>query len=162
MKNFFIMLIAAVLLLFIVPCSAYAGPLDAASEEQSRSEVNFSITSGVNLTKKVQSTFDSSRTISGVADQGTEIAISVSTKDASGELQESANYDMEVGASQLFSQTVELSLGDNFIEIIASKDGFETVTESTIIKRKKEEIKTELENSISVPGSSKTTLIITK
>lgn len=148
----------------LLPNTIYAGPLNAAEvmEEVQEKELDFRITSEIDLSKKSQSTFDSSRTISGVADQGTAVAINVSTKDADGEWKDPVCYETLVGASGLFSHTVELTLGDNLVEVSASLEGYETISKSTIIKRKKMEIKTELENTISVPGSARTPLFSTK
>ncbi len=131
----------------------YARSLDAETAEQ---ELGFSVTSGIDMSKETQSTFDDSKTISGIADQGTAIEISVSTKDANGDLKESANFQLEVGASGMFSQTVELSLGENVVAITASKEGYETVNEETIVKRRNITIKNELENTVSIPGSTRT------
>ena len=152
------------MLFCFVPVIAYAGPLNAveAVEEVDQKPLNFLITSEIDLAKKSQSTFDSSKTISGVAEQGTAVAINVSTKDANGKWNDAVCYQTKVGASGLFSHTVALSIGDNLVEVSASLDGYESVSQSTIIKRKKMEIKTELENTISVPGSARTPIFVTK
>ena len=71
-------------------------------------------------------------------------------------MKESANFQLEVGASGMFSQTVELSLGENVVAITASKEGYETVNEETIVKRRNITIKNELENTVSIPGSTRT------
>ena len=102
MKKISVFLMIAMFLCF-APFCAYAGSLDGA---QGKNDMGFSITSGINLSKKTQSTFDSSRTIYGAADEGTDITIRVSIKDAAGELKQNANYTMEVGASGLFSKTI--------------------------------------------------------
>ena len=68
---------------------------------------------------------------------------------------ENANFVLEVGVSGIFSQTVELSLGENVVEITASKEGYETVSEETIIKRRNITIKNELENTVSIPGGTR-------
>lgn len=160
--------ISAVFIFAMLFCSlpyiAYAGPLNATEvvEENQERELDFSITSGIDLSKKSQSTFDSSRTISGVAEQGTAVEINVSTKDADGEWNDPVRYETLVGASGLFSHTVTLALGDNLVEVSASLEGCETVSQSTVVKRKKMEIKTELENTISVPGSARTPLFLSK
>lgn len=160
--------ISAVFIFAMLFCSlpyiAYAGPLNAAEvvEENQERELDFSITSGIDLSKKSQSTFDSSRTISGVAEQGTAVEINVSTKDADGEWTDPVCYETLVGASGLFSHTVTLALGDNLVEVSASLEGCETISQGTVVKRKKMEIKTELENTISVPGSARTPLFLSK
>lgn len=162
MKKFFLSFIFA-MLICLLPCVVYAGPLDAVTETQGvENELGFSITSGVDLSKGIQSTFDSSRTISGTAEQGTEITIHVSTKDASGEVKGNNSYDMEVGASGLFSQTLALGIGENTVSLSACKAGYKPISQSVVIKRKKMEIKMELESTISIPGSVRTSLFTTK
>lgn len=145
--------------LCFAPFCVYAGSLDGT---QGKNPIEFSITSGINLSKKTQSTFDSSKTIYGVADKGTDITISVSAKGADGTLKQNFNYAIEVGASGLFSQTVSLGLGENVVEIWASKKDCEGIYESVAVKRKKMAIKTELENAISIPGSTRTSLFSMK
>lgn len=151
------------MLISLIPYSVYAGSLTAAPADLEELEViDFEITDGILSSKKTESTFDDSRTISGVADQGALIVISVSTKDAEGDLEENASYDMEVGASGLFSQTIELAIGENIVEITASKDGCEPIIKDAVIKRKKREIKTELEKVISIPGNTKESVFLSK
>ena len=151
MKKFSIAFIVVMLFCF-APVLVYAGPLDAETAEQ---ELGLSVTSGIDMSKETQSTFDDTKTIAGVANQGTAIEISVSTKDANGELTENALFEIEVGASGIFSQTVELSLGENVVSITASKEGCETVSGETIVKRRNITIKNELENTVSIPGSTR-------
>lgn len=151
MKKLSIAFIVVMLFCF-APVFVYAGPLDAETAEQ---ELGLSVTSGIDMSKETQSTFDDSKTIAGVANQGTAIEISVSTKDANGELTENENFEIEVGASGIFSQTVELSLGENVISITAYKEGCETVSGETIVKRRNITIKNELENTVSIPGSTR-------
>lgn len=146
-KTFFACI--ALLLMLLIPGCVYAGT------PGSSDEVEFSVTGGVSFdSDKVQSTFDKSRTISGSALNGTLIEISVSTKDAAGELFLMNEYSTEVGATGLFSQSVELELGENVIVIKASLEGLESAEKETSIKRKRQEIKTELENNIVLPGFS--------
>ena len=152
MKKFSIAFIVVMLFCF-APVLVYARPLDAETAAQ---ELGLSVTSGIDMSKETQSTFDDSKIIAGVANQGTAIEISVSTKDANGELTENALFEIEVGASGIFSQTVELSLGENVVAITASKEGYETVNEETIVKRRNITIKNELENTVSIPGSTRT------
>lgn len=152
---------AIFMLLCVAPVCAYAGPHNSpvgqTTKEETLPSVSFSVTSGMKTDKKTESTFDDSRTISGSADQGAAIAIDVYTKDASGELVVSSNYSIEVGASGLFSQTIDLELGENVVTVTAEKDGYSSVCEEATIKRKKRDIKKELESGISIPGSSTNT-----
>ncbi|NLK36966.1 MAG: hypothetical protein GX299_02650 [Epulopiscium sp.] len=163
MKKYMLSFLFA-MMLCLLPCVVYAAPLDTVTEavDTGEKELSFCITSGIDLTKEVQSTFDSTRMISGTTLQGTGITIQVSTKDAVGEVKDTVCYTMEVGASGLFSETIALGLGENAITITAQKDGYKEVCQSVTIKRKKLQIKTELENTISIPGSGRNTLLIIK
>lgn len=156
MKKLF-MAAAILMLLCVAPVCAYAGPQEQAAKAEELPPVTFSVTSGMKTDQKTESTFDDSRTISGSALEGATIAIDVYTKDASGELAVSSNYSIEVGASGLFSQTIDLELGENVVKVIAEKDGFASVCEEATIKRKKRDIKKELESGISIPGSNTNT-----
>ncbi len=133
--------------------SANAAPLESEQgQETALREVEVSITGGMKDDGTVESTFDDSRTISGSAEDGTEICIDVFTKTAGGTLKENSTYNVSVGVTGLFSQTVNLEIGENVVIVSASKDDCETVTESATIKRKRKAIKTTLENGISIPG----------
>lgn len=144
------------LLLCFAPASAYAAPLTAQESQQEAQKLDFGITDGINQDKKTESTFDESRTISGSAQEGTAVSINVYTKSASGALNKKSEYGIEVGASGLFSQAIALSVGENVVKITAEKEGFESVYAEACIKRKSREIKTELENGVSIPGRGTT------
>lgn len=144
-------------LMCFFPMSAYAGPLaSTGTQEETTVELEFSITDGIDFEKKTESTFDESRTISGSAQEGTNVSISVYLKNASGALKEQSTYGIEVGTSGLFSQAVELSIGENVIKIKAEQEGFESISEEACIRRKSREIKTELENGVTIPGRGTT------
>lgn len=162
MRKYLVTLTALTLMCF-TNVVAYAGPLSAASavpveEAVVLPAVVFDVSSGIKSFDKTESTFDESRTISGSSEQGAVIAISVSTKNADGNLKVNSAYNIEVGASGLFSQTIELAVGENVVKISVCKDGCSAVDEEATIKRKKREIKNELENGISIPGDSSFTI----
>ena len=113
--------------------------------------VEFNVTSGVEL-GQTESTFDKTRTITGSSENGSFVSISLSKKNTSGVLNEYANYSIEIGPTGLFSQTVELELGENIVSITAEKNGKAKNTGECTVRRKKREIKTELETGISIPG----------
>ena len=163
-KHTIVFLIA--LFTLLIPCAVYAGPLTPLEEENDEiiqendweeEDDLFTITSGVNTEKESESTFDESRIISGTAQEGVTVEISICTKTSSGELRERDCYVTEVGLSGLFSQTVDLRLGENIIFITASKQDAETVEQEYKIKRKQRIIKEKLENSIFIPGESSVT-----
>lgn len=128
----------------------FAGPLSSATDMALPVE-RFEITGGIDETKEVETTFDKTKTISGTAEKGTEINISIYKMSEEEELTELNSYDLTVGPSGIFSQTIDLEIGENYIVISANKDDKHSSFE-TIIKRKKSEIKTELEKGIVLPG----------
>ena len=146
------------LLLSVAPVSAYADTLNAVDSNPETvttqlQEVEFTVSGGIRTDGKTEATFDETRTISGSAEEGTLVTINVSMKDASGETESEDSYSLEVGVSGLFSQTIDLCLGENVITVTAEKEGLASVCEEATIKRKKRDIKTELENGISIPGN---------
>lgn len=115
---------------------------------------NFEITSGID--KDLEVTFDTNRTITGLCPKDSIITIKV-MKLKSDKLQDVYTYTIEVGQSQVFSQDINLLLGDNYIYIEA-KNKYATSKVYTTINRKKIEIKRELENGIVLPGAKATPL----
>ena len=109
---------------------------------------DFEITGGIDFGKDKISTFDSSKTITGTADEGMEIKIEV--YDGEDDLKE--DYSFVVGISGLFSQTVDFDLGENYI-VVSSEDCDKT--EDVIVNRKETSIKKALEEGVYLPGSVK-------
>lgn len=136
------------------------------SSEEVTSDVTFKITSGLDVNKEKESTFDKKRTISGTASEGTIITIDVHSKkdnkqdssseqtDGENKNQENNTYNIEVGASGIFSQTVELVIGENKIDITVEEENKDKIEKSFIINRKSREIKQELEKTIVLPGET--------
>lgn len=108
---------------------------------------SFEITSG--LDREKESTFDAARTIAGTAEKDTFIIIRTYRYDDNGEELELHYYEITVGASGMFTQIMELRPGENRIEIKAALDGRETV-KTALIRRKKQEIKRELEQGATI------------
>lgn len=171
MKNYTKGLLGFILFIFLISLSSFTvlandeTGLLPSSEEVAR-DVTFKITSGLDVNKEKESTFDKKRTISGTASEGTIITIDVHSKkdnkqDSSSEQtddenknQESNIYNIEVGASGIFSQTVELVIGENKIDIIVEEENKDKIEKSFIINRKSREIKQELEKTIVLPGET--------
>ncbi len=109
----------------------------------------FSITGGIELEQETKSTFDKSRTITGSAPIGSSVSISVYEKlpDKEEELKLIDSYSVVVGLTGYFSQTIDLVVGENVINIDVTKNK-KVSSFSTTIKRKKSEIKNELEQVI--------------
>lgn len=117
----------------------------------------FAITGGVDTTKAVEITFDSTRIISGTAEKGADIEITVYEQkvktDGSGATYLSAvgQYRLTVGSTGIFSQSVQLAEGKNYVVIAARKDGKQSQVSATI-NRKGHAIKSVLSQYIALPG----------
>jgi len=120
------------------------------------SEATVEITSDFNFDDEKVSTFNSERTLTGSAKEGTVIEISISTKNFAGKFREVDFYTITVGKSGIFSQAVGLSIGENLVAMQVFQGEEVVEEESTIVNRKKRSIKTQLETSIYVPGGSLT------
>lgn len=110
----------------------------------------FEITGGID--KETEVTFEETKTITGTADKGTVVTITVYTPDGD-EMIEQSCYEIVVNSTGYFSQIVELSIGENYITVEAVKDG-KVYSAETTVKRKNSTIKSDLEQSIAVPGQS--------
>ncbi len=108
----------------------------------------FEITSGLDFSKDTVSTFDNSKTISGTAEKDTEIKIEVYSVDSE-DMTLTNDYALTVGVSGIFSQIIDLSLGENFI-VVSSGDSDESKAEITV-NRKTEAVKRALENGVYLP-----------
>lgn len=98
-------------------------------------------------------TFDTYRTITGIADENTVITIIV-LNEIDDELIEIVEYKNTVGVSGIFSQDVHLNVADNVIIIKATKDNMEDEIITTI-RRMGLDIKSEIEGqNIALPGRS--------
>lgn len=149
MKKILAVTMASICLVFNFASFAFAGTL---SQDNNPIEI-FEITGGIDKEKDAESTFDKTRTISGSAESGTEIIISVYTYDEDNEKVLLEDYDFIVGASEIFSQSVNLAIGENYILIEAYKD--EDISSYEVnIKRKEGQIKQELEQGIALPGKA--------
>jgi hypothetical protein len=140
-KLFFMFLFCFTICLF--SSAAYASQLET---------TNVEFTGGLDFDKERVSTFDDSKQISGSAQYGTIINITVSTVNFKGELEEQESYEIEVGKSGIFCQSIDLSVGENVVEITANKEGCEEFSKQVEVVRKKRVIKYELENGIYLPG----------
>lgn len=116
------------------PVSAYA------------SSVN--ITSGLEVgSDEVECTFDSSRILYGEAKPGTKITFTVSKADRFGDMVETHRDTVTVGSMGLFSATLPLSRGNNYI---TCDDGESKTT--TVLKQVPQQVKSQLQRMIALPG----------
>jgi len=212
-----------ILTLVFIPCNVYAKESELLDEEVLKKLI-FDITSGFDLKKDKESTFDTKRTITGTAEEGTMVTVYVynkavdglaiwyeqnteeeddnidkaeeaANKDLSYDIQKSEQsiskedkeeaiksqavkleeekvealqdeediqedtqpdeiYEIEVVSSGIFSQSIELELGDNTIVLVFEKENCQTVVKQFNITRKSRDIKEVLENGIVFPGTS--------
>ena len=214
-----------ILTLVFIPCNVYAKESELLDEEVLKKLI-FDITSGFDLKKDKESTFDTKRTITGTAEEGTMVTVyvynkavdglaiwyeqnaeeaddnidkaeEVSNKDLSNDTQKAEQniskedkkeavksevkksetvkseeekaeisedeqedtqpteiYEIEVVSSGIFSQSIELELGDNTIVLVFEKENCQTVVKQFNITRKSRDIKEVLENGIVFPGTS--------
>lgn len=108
------------------------------------------ITGGIDMDKEYESTFNDSRTVTGMASCGTQIYIVLCSENDTGVLEAETAYETTVGISGYFSQNVNLSVGENVI-VIYTADGSASITAR--IKRKSIDIKDQLENGVYIPGA---------
>lgn len=148
MKKFLLTVFALFALAFVMlamPVSAHAAPVN-----------NFKITSGINTEKTSEITFDSTRVVSGTAEAGSSIAITIyepTTVNGNTTYKYIRSYSITVGSSGIFSQNISLKEGKNYVVVAARKDGKYSEVRTTIT-RKNAVLKATLSQSIAVPGSS--------
>lgn len=148
MKKFLLTAFALFTLAFVMlamPVSAHAAAVN-----------NFKITSGINTEKTSEITFDSTRVVSGTAEAGSSITITIyepTTVNGSTTYKYIRSYSITVGSSGIFSQNISLKEGKNYVVVAARKDGKYSEVRTTIT-RKNAVLKATLSQSIAVPGSS--------
>lgn len=116
----------------------------------------FAITGGINTNKTSEITFDTTRVISGTAEKGTQVAISVYepvTTNGQTTNKLIRSYSLTVGSTGIFSQSVSLKEGQNYIVVAATNNGRYSEVKTTI-NRKNTVIKYMLSQSFAVPGQS--------
>ena len=135
--------IAATIVILAVPVAANAAPVN-----------NFKITSGINTAKSSEITFDSTRVVSGTAEPGSKITITLyepTTVNGTFFYKYNKYYTITVGSSGIFSQSISLKEGKNYVVVAARKDGKYSEVKTTIT-RKNAVLKATLSQSIAVPG----------
>ncbi|MEI3163214.1 MAG: hypothetical protein V8S74_07425 [Lachnospirales bacterium] len=135
--------VAATIVILAVPVAANAAPVN-----------NFKITSGINTAKSSEITFDSTRVVSGTAEPGSKITITLyepTTVNGTTTYKYIRSYTITVGSSGIFSQSISLKEGKNYVVVAARKDGKYSEVKTTIT-RKNAVLKATLSQSIAVPG----------
>lgn len=130
----------------ILALSVCAAPVSAFAAGSS-----VSISSGLNP-ETAESTFDDSRIVYGEAAPRTEITFTVSRMDRWGETETVYENTLRVGSMGLFSATLPLEKGSNYITLTAVENGEETVQEEFVIKRVSKTVKKQLQRIIALPG----------
>lgn len=144
-------LFSTLILIFIL---SFLNCIITLAATQSKTEdSNFSITSGIDLSEQTKTTFDQNKTITGYAPVGSTISITVYEKlpDKKEKLNLIENYSIIVGSTGYFNQSINLNVGENIININVLNDKKTIDSVSTTIKRKKSEIKNELEQGFNLP-----------
>ncbi len=131
----------------IVLCLSAFAACPAAYAKEAESGI-FEITSGLDFSKDSVSTFDSSKTVSGTAEKNTDIKIEVySVKSDTAKLEN--DYSFTVGISGIFTQTIDLNIGENYV--VVSAGGKEDDKAEITVNRKKEAVKKALEKGVYLP-----------
>lgn len=122
--------------------------------DETKNAVPISITSGLVFDESIQDpTFQSSRVIYGEALPFSEVCVDIFRKDGSGNMLNTYNQELQVGSMGIFSMTLPLELGTNYIELTASCEGFDETTHSFQISRKSQKVKEQLKGMVALLGS---------
>jgi hypothetical protein len=132
-------------MLSISPVSAFA--------DEIKNPTPLSITSGLIIDEEVQeSTFDDSRMVYGETVPFADITVTVCHMEWDGSMLEDYRDDFEVGSLGIFSMSLPLNMGTNYIEITVTDEEHDEATYSYELKRKPQAVKDELKNMIALPG----------
>ena len=113
-------------------------------------ELPVTISSGLELdAEETECTFEDNRLVYGEAVPGTEITFTVSKMNRFGGMVEVYTEDVLVGSMGLFSVTLPLEKGNNYISMTAEGE-----TQEVVIKRVSQNVKTQLQRLIALPGLS--------
>ncbi len=123
------------------PVSAFAAETEA--------NHSLTITSGLELEcEETECTFDDSRIIYGEAAPDTCITVTISQMDRFGEWEEVYSESLIVGSLGLFSTVFPLEMGYNHIVMAIAEEA----AVETVIKRVPQDVKTQLQRMIALPG----------
>ncbi len=117
-------------------------------------EAPVTITSGLDMeSEEIECTFDESRILYGEAKPGAKITFTISKLDRFGKMVECYANTITVGSLGLFSTTLPLERGNNYIAItVEGKDG----TTEVVVKRIPQAVKSQLQRMIALPGLNAT------
>ena len=110
------------------------------------------ISSGLDMeTEEMEYTFDEERIVYGAGEPGTEVVFTVSKLNRFGETVELHKDAVTVNSMGLFSVTLPLERGINYISVTADGE-----TQETLVKCVPRSVKTQLQRMIALPGLSVT------
>ncbi|WMI81469.1 hypothetical protein [Anaerotignum sp. MB30-C6] len=147
-RNKIFAMLLALLLFSFSPVYAFASEIE--------NPAPISITSGLVFDEDGQdATFDSSRMVYGEAVPYSQISVTICGKDGDGDMQEEYSEDLEVGSLGIFSMSLPLELGTNYIELTVNCQNFDEAIYHFEVKRKPLKVKDELKSMVALPGSIK-------
>lgn len=117
-------------------------------------EAPVTITSGLDMeSEEIECTFDESRILYGEAKPGAKITFTISKLDRFGKMVECYTNTITIGSLGLFSTTLPLERGNNYIAItMEGEDG----TTEVVVKRIPQAVKSQLQRMIALPGLNAT------
>lgn len=128
---------------------ALAAMLSFAPVSAFAADSSITITSGLQPdSEEAESTFDTDRIIYGEATPGTKVTFTVSKVDRFGNMVEFHRDTVSVGSLGLFSVTLPLERGNNYIAFSAEGESKTT----TVIKQVPQTVKNQLQRMIALPG----------
>lgn len=111
-------------------------------------ELPVTISSGLNMdAEEVECTFEEERIVYGEAAPGTKVVFTVSKMNRFGNMVELHKDTVTVGSMGLFSVTLPLERGNNYIDVTANDE-----TQEIVVKRVPQTVKTQLQRMIALPG----------
>ena len=125
-------------------------PVSALAAE---TDTPLTITSGLDLEcEEAECTFSEARIVYGEAEPDTWITFKVSVPDQNGEPEEIFSDEFSVGSLGLFSATLPLEMGYNYVTLTAELDGSDETAVEVTIKRVPQKVKKQLQRMIALPG----------
>ena len=111
-------------------------------------ELPVTISSGLNMkAEEAECTFEEARIVYGEAAPGTKVVFTVSKMNRFGKMVELHKDTVTVGSMGLFSVTLPLERGNNYIDVTANDE-----TQKVVVKRVPQTVKTQLQRMIALPG----------
>ena len=110
------------------------------------------ITSGLRVeSEEVECTFDESRILYGEAKPGAKVTFTISKLNRFGNMVEIYKDTITVGSMGLFSTTLPLERGNNYIAMTVAGESGKT---EAVVKRIPQTVKSQLQRMIALPGLS--------